>query len=279
MAMDPVTGAALIGVGSAVVGGAIGSKSAARANAANLYQQERFAKEGIQWKVADAKAAGISPEYALGASTHSFQPTFTGSRGGDMIAEAGQNVARSVLAAGTKADRELDAAIKAETLRGMRIDNDTRATQLSTVNVPGNPPFPHPRGNVIEGQGNSPVKDIPLERTGQDRRDRYSEGGSIPSVGWAENGDGGLVPVPSQDIKNRIEDQIVPEAVWAVNHQLKPNFNVGPQPPRSALPKGYSGWKWSHTDQAFYPVKRTGQWLKMPRDLQHIPNLIIKERR
>lgn len=254
MPMDPVTGAALIGVGSAVAGGIIGSKSAARANAANLYQQERFAKEGIQWKVADAKAAGISPEYALGASTHSFQPTFTGDRRGDLIAEAGQNVARSVLASGTKADRELDARIKAETLRGMKIDNDTRATQLSRVNAPGNPPFPHPRGNVIEGQGNSPVKDIPLERTGQDRKDRHSEGGSIPSVGWAETPDGGLMPVPSTDIKNRIEDQIVPESVWALNHQILPNFQAGPRPPKSALPKGYGSWVFSPMKQAWYPV-------------------------
>lgn len=277
--MDPVTGAALIGVGSAVAGGIIGDKSARRANAANLAQQERFAKEGIRWKVADALAAGISPEYALGASTHSFSPTYTGGRTGDLIADAGQNVARSVLAAGTKADRQLDESIKSETLRGMKIDNDIRAGQLSSVNAPGNPAFPHPNGNVIPGQGNSPVKDIPLERTGQDRRDRYSEGGSIPSVGWAENGSGGLMPIPSQDIKNRIEDQIIPESVWAVNNQLKPNFGVGSQPPRSALPKGYSGWQWSHADQAFYPVKREGKFLKMPRDLQHIPNLIIKERR
>jgi len=163
--MDPVTGAALIGVGSAVAGGIIGDKSARRAAKQNAAAQERFAKEGIRWKVADAKAAGILPEYALGASTHSFQPTFTGDQSGSIIAEAGQNVARSVLAAGTKEDRAFDAAIKAETLRGMKIDNEIKS-QKTSVNRPGNPAFPHPRGNVVPGQGDSPVVDIALERTG-----------------------------------------------------------------------------------------------------------------
>jgi len=252
--MDPLTGAALIGVGSAVAGGIMGGKSAERAADRNAAAQERFAKHGIQWKVKDAQRAGILPEYALGASTQSFSPTYTGSQAGNMIADAGQNVARAVLASGTKADRELDSQLKAETLRGMRLENNLKDPALTSINRPGNPPFPHARGNVIPGQGNSPiVQDVALQRTGQSRGSRYSEGASIPQVGWTETNDGGLRPVPSQDVKNRIEDQLIPEAVWATQNLVAPNFNKGPQPPKEALPKGAIGWRWSVSRQAYYP--------------------------
>lgn len=256
MPIDPLTAAAVIGVGSSLVGGHFADKSAKRAAANNLAQQERFAKEGIQWKVKDAKAAGVSPEYALGASTSSFSPTYTGSEKGSMIADAGQNIARSVLAAGTKEDRLLDSQLKAETLRGMTLQNNKMDPTLTSINSPGNPAFPHPRGNVFPGQGNSPVVDVPLERTGQARDGRHSEGASIPSVGWAETSDGGLRPVPSQDIKNRIEDQMIPESLWAYEHMVKPNFGSGEKPPNSALPKGYNKWNWNAKKQAYYPGKK-----------------------
>lgn len=265
MAVDPVTGAAIIGAGATLLGGIMGDKSAAEAAEKNVAGQERFAKEGIKWKVADAKAAGILPEYALGASTHSFQPTYTGGQTGSMVADAGQNIARAALASSTQADRDLDHKLKAETLRGMILQNNKiqgAESQMSRVNTPGNPPFPHLRGNVIEGQGNSPVKDVPLERTGQDSKSRYSEGASIPSVGWAETADGGLMPVPSTDIKNRIEDQAIPETAWAFENMIKPNFQAGARPPTSALPKGYGSWVYSPFRQAWYPKKLKKQTFK-----------------
>lgn len=255
--MEPLTAAAVIG-GSAVLGGIIGDKSAKRAAERNAASQREFAQHGIQWKVEDARRAGISPEFALSGQTASFQPTETGGRTGDLIADAGQNIARASLASATKEDREFDALMKAETLRGMKLQNDKIDPGLTSVNRPGNPPFPSPRGNVIPGQGNSPVVDVPLERTGQLQSARHSEGASIPSVGWAETANGGLRPIPSQDIKNRIEDQMIPEGLWAAQHVIAPNFGMGSPPPKSALPKGYSHWEWDKDDQAFYP-KKIGQ--------------------
>lgn len=257
--MDPLVGAALISTGSAAIGGYLSSRDNKKAAAMNAKQQERFAKKGIQWRVADAKKAGVLPEYALGAPGASFSPTYTGSERGSMIADAGQNIARSVLAAGTKADREMDTKMKAETLRGMQLENEIRATQLTGINNPGNPAFPHMKGNVIEGQGDTPVRDVPLERTGQHRSSRYSEGASIPSVGWTETPDGGLRPVPSSDVKNRIEDQMIPEAVWATQNLVAPNFGSGPKPPREALPSKNHYWRWSRSRQAWYPKRRNPQ--------------------
>lgn len=252
--MDPFTAAALVGGGTALLGGIMSSRSNRAAAEANAAAQERYAKEGIRWKVADAKAAGISPEYALGANTTSFNPTYTGSQQGNIIADAGQNIARAAMASEPAESRKINAALQTETLRGMKLDNDIKQSQMTRVNVPGNPAFPSAQGNVIEGQGNSPVKDVPLERTGQSLKTPHSEGGSIPSVGWAQTADGGLRPVPSQDIKNRIEDQLIPESVWAAQNIVAPNFGKGPKPPSEALPKGHF-WRWSVSRQAWYPSK------------------------
>lgn len=255
--MDPLTASVAIGAGSALLGGHISSRESRRANEMNVRQQERFAKHGIRWKVEDAKRAGVSPEFALGAPGASFTPTSTASSRGDMIADAGQNIARSVLATEDKATRELDAKMKAETLRGMQLNNDILTTQLTSINRPGNPPFPSGGPSVTQGGISSGVySDVPLERTGQSRSARHSEGASIPSVGWAETADGGLRPVPSQDIKNRIEDQIVPETIWALQHQIAPNFGAGPRPPKEALKHPSHHWSWSHSRQAWYSRRK-----------------------
>lgn len=254
--MDPLISSVAIGAGSALLGGHISARESRRANEMNVRQQERFAKHGIQWKVEDAKRAGVSPEFALGASGASFNPTSTASGKGDMIADAGQNIARSVLATGSAEDRKVDAALKVETLRGMKIDNDIKHNQLTGVNRPGNPPFPHANGNVIPGQGNTPVvSDVALERVGQHPTARHSEGASIPAVGWAETKDGGLKPIPSQGVKERIEDQLIPETMWATEHLLGPNIGRMNPPPKSALPKGAKFWRWSVSRQAYYPSK------------------------
>lgn len=58
--------------------------------------QRQFAQHGIQWRVEDAKRAGIHPLYALGAQTHSFSPTVIGSNVGGAMSRAGQDVGRSI---------------------------------------------------------------------------------------------------------------------------------------------------------------------------------------
>ena len=54
-----------------VAGAIIGGNSTSSANSANIGMNYDFAKNGIQWRVEDAKKAGIHPLAALGAQTHS----------------------------------------------------------------------------------------------------------------------------------------------------------------------------------------------------------------
>jgi len=228
------------------------------ANAANYLQSKEFAQKGIRWKVNDARKAGIAPEFALGASTHSPSFATQPDQTGNMIADAGQNISRAALAEASQPDRQMSKALQVETLRGMKLDNDIKEGQgQASVGYPQNPAFPSANGNVIPGQGNSPVvMDKALERTGQSRNAPYSEGAAIPSVGWSTTKDGGLRPVPSQDIKNRIEDQVIPETAWAAQHLVAPNFGKGAEPPKEALPPKAIGWKWSVSRQAYYPLFR-----------------------
>ena len=68
------------------IGGLLSDQSRERQNQANIDNQKLFAKKGLQWKAADAKAAGLHPLFAMGAPTMSFTPNpVTGSGVGDAL--------------------------------------------------------------------------------------------------------------------------------------------------------------------------------------------------
>lgn len=100
---------AAIGAVTSLFGGRKREESAEQANAANAAMQREFAQQGIQWRVADAKAAGIHPLYALGASTPSFSPSFVIPEGPDYGA-IGQNVARAAQAVLDPSEKAMNAA-------------------------------------------------------------------------------------------------------------------------------------------------------------------------
>lgn len=83
----------------------------------NIALQKEFAQNGIQWRVADAAAAGLSPLAALGASEPSFSPvsaqvfpadTAPRNIGLQTLANMGQDLLRSKLNASSGADRQLE---------------------------------------------------------------------------------------------------------------------------------------------------------------------------
>ena len=62
------------GAGASLLGAGASAREAGHQGRMNRNMQKLFAQRGIQWKVADSKAAGINPLVALGAQTHSFSP-------------------------------------------------------------------------------------------------------------------------------------------------------------------------------------------------------------
>lgn len=63
----------------------------------NRKWQRQFAQHGIRWRVADAKAAGLHPLYAMGAPSVQFTPQQIGGQDiGQGIREAGQHIGGAV---------------------------------------------------------------------------------------------------------------------------------------------------------------------------------------
>lgn len=92
----------LIAAGIAAAASTAGGVMANQTNRANVdaqtQLQREFAQKGIQWKVADAKKAGLHPLFAMGGSTTAYSPMVLGDQVGPALAEAGQHIARGAQA-------------------------------------------------------------------------------------------------------------------------------------------------------------------------------------
>lgn len=118
---------------------------------------EKAMKNGIQWKVADARKAGISPLVALGSAPFSPALVNTGEGVGSALANMGQDVSRAVVSNQSRSS-QLDSL----TLTNAELQNDLlRAqiarTQLEALQKPAGPqqlPAPIVLGGY-QGQGAS----------------------------------------------------------------------------------------------------------------------------
>lgn len=217
----------------------------------NIKLQKQFAQNGIQWKVADAKKAGIHPLYALGAQTHSFAPVQAGGSG---FSEMGQSVGRAIDAYRDRGER-LDGFTKASQslqLENGKLQNDLLRQQLAsnqaTLNQAGNPPPVPSAGNryLMPGQGSTAgalVDRQPLQVSQVDPAAKHSEPGAYAGVGW-ERTQTGLAPTMSKDAKDRQEEDVGAWLGWTVRNRLMPMVNTeGTTPP--VKPKAGHYWKWN----------------------------------
>lgn len=217
--------------------------------------QKQFAQNGLRWKMEDAKRAGIHPLAALGAQGTSYQPVSVGdTSSGTATSNLGQNLTRAISATSTREERQaqaLNLVASQKQIEGLELDNQIKASQLRQMNTTA-PAMPG-SGNFIPGQGNSGpslVKDKPLDRTAGMPGAGHSEPAAVSDVGWAKTPTG-LVPVPSQDFKQRAEDMMIPELMHSIRNNLMPNFGGGSAPP---LP---GNWEWNVFKQEYQPADDT----------------------
>lgn len=120
----------IIGAGASLLGGSL-DNSNARGQWQNEYNaQKEFAQNGIRWKVADAKAAGIHPLYALGAQTASYSPqAVSHSNYAQTLGQMGQNIGRAIQAKFSKEEREL-ANLQVD---NARLENQFRRAQVENL--------------------------------------------------------------------------------------------------------------------------------------------------
>ncbi len=251
-------------------------KAADRMAAENRAFQKDFATMGIQWKVADAKAAGLHPAAALGASGYLPPNQEVGqgqaisegpavSPAGSAMESMGQNLSRANYA--TRDQKQRAEEFEKLKLQSAQMDVTMKAMNIAALKQVG-PPLPSnadmPR---LTGQsqhrtipGNQGyVEEVPAVKTHSQPGRPAQEVGAVADFGYTKTRGGGLAVIPGKDIKERIEDQIVPETMWAIRNQIIPNIRPhkmkAPNPTYYPLPRGYDAWKWSRLHQEWRPWK------------------------
>lgn len=113
-------------------------------------RQKEFAQHGLQWRVEDARRAGIHPLAALGFQGVSPSPVTVGTD----FASVGQNISRSIDATRTNRDRAgaVSKTVQDLQIKRMGLENELLASQIAQINQAGHPPG-FPGGNYdIAGQ-------------------------------------------------------------------------------------------------------------------------------
>ncbi|AXL14895.1 hypothetical protein [Microviridae sp.] len=89
---------AVIAAAAAIGGGILSNRAARKQAEQEQAVQREFAQNSIQWKTADAKAAGVHPLYAIGTPTQTYSPITYSDSMGPALASAGQSIARGYAA-------------------------------------------------------------------------------------------------------------------------------------------------------------------------------------
>lgn len=281
-----------------VVGSVIGANAQKKATNAMMQNaaldralQKEFAQNSIQWKMLDAKRAGVHPLAALGNVATAYSPVSLnlGDGGASYLQDAfsslgrlGQNLTRARTATQSPKERSaevsraqqhagfMEKAANTLELEHMSLRNDLLRSEIARLNSaqvgPAAPTENFPPGSVDRVPARNVVP-------GHDTLGR--EAGRIMDYGFSMNDGGGLVPVPGQDIHERIEDNWFQQMFWAWRNNLAPAASgLTPPSPRdqpfpTRLPDGRVvnlspddyRWEWDPRRQAFYPQHfRSGRW-------------------
>lgn len=274
-------GGPIISAGASLIGAKMTSDSnakAARLNAIaqamadeknreyNERLQKEFAQNSIRWKAEDARAAGIHPAFALGAPTTSFSThvgsqisPFVGSSMGSALASAGQDIGRAVASTAT-GEQKLDAytgSMQKLNLEKAGLENQLLKSQLVRLAQTSMPDFPSAgRERLIPGQGNTPntgrYKLEPQKVTMTDKDNRVIEPKTISEVGFADTRNApsrSVYPIPSEAVKERIEDNFWLETMHFFRNNLLPMVGANFNPPAELLKSLRAGQKVS-----FHPI-------------------------
>lgn len=266
----------IISAGAGLLGGIFGNKSAESNMQAQIDLQKEFAKNGIRWRVQDAKQAGIHPLAALGAQTHSYAPMAFQDSMGPALASAGQDIGRAIDATRTAPERAGAYVKTVQDLNVQRLglENELLASQIAKIRSAGSPP-PMPSGgspgpfattdgpaaafaggnSILADGGPAPGTVItnPQERVTADPRAPYQEPGAVTDRSFVRTDSGGLAPVYSTDAKARLEDDLGGMISWNVRNRLMPSLVPSSSPPYEA--PWHSHWEYDVLRQEYKLIR------------------------
>lgn len=270
---------ALIGAGASLASSLLGNKSNEKARANEAAQQREFAQNGIQWKVADAKAAGVHPLYALGANTVSYSPQSVGGSDFGGLAAAGQDIGRAIDSTRSQTQRSdaLSSTLAALQVDGLKIDNDIKradlASKLATIRGQSGPALPNAATTNLyglDGVGDLTVDGPTLKlQTQRDLSDPRFPGhvpGAGPSTAFVDTGMGGYEPVIPSQLQEAYESDELGSFGWqARNRVLAPLMGSAYAPRFPVLPwqTRYYNWKkfqWEKRDRSDFPNRYYGRF-------------------
>lgn len=119
------------GLGS-LFGAGINAGIQADINKKNYEMQKEFAQNSLQWKVEDAKKAGLHPLAAVGAQGYTANPSFVGSNFGEGLAKFGSALGGGINQDARDARREAEEERKLQ-LENMRLQNEQIKAQIDNI--------------------------------------------------------------------------------------------------------------------------------------------------
>lgn len=249
MAFDPLSTA--IAVGGNIIGGLFGADQQRK----NREFQEQMANTSVQRRVADAKAAGVHPLAALGATT--FTPAVSAfSPMGDALQKSGQDISRAMMAgqssegqAATKLYTEQFASLQ---LENMKLQNDALRSRIARLNQPGGAAPPG-----IPGGSTSPG-DIPgMDPKGPSGHKGITIGGDV----W---------PPPDKTSTGQdVEDEVGEDSPlsWYMNTAIAYEWVKRKYGPPQAWPRETLQWAWQNARNDLINDLRplfegSGEWVR-----------------
>jgi len=240
-------------------------KMAARSEALS----REFAQSGIQWRVADAKAAGIHPLAALGANTHT--PSFA-AMGVDTsgYGAAGQDISRAMQTAAqspSKKQQLYRAKVMELDLRNRELQNDYLASQIAKNNQAGQTPRTGISDGpmLVDGQpdaGGLPlpggrVLTRPMRREAPHSDRKYQEAGAHTDLGYART-KAGYAPTMSRDTKERLDDDLPGVIWWNIRNRILPALGINSNKPPVRPKKGYR-WYYNIGTGEYRQIRKSGK--------------------
>lgn len=257
----------------ALIGGALGLLGAKKdrdaqqdANQANYEAQKEFAQMGLQWKSQDARAAGLHPMAALGASGSGFTPSFQAFTGNEsavdklMDAIPGQNTNRAARANMTDQDRELHAlAVRRGQLENQLLEGQITQLWSSIMGQPATPPGPGPSvPGAVNRHGQGRVALVPSKQESSRIGDAGATAGNSPAMRGVDIANGRSIDLINPDIAESLEGYGILQAPIAAGiHAYRGMSKLVDRykpPSRSLLPAGHV-WKWSLSAGGWVPVR------------------------
>jgi len=265
-----------------------------RFHAENLAAQQEAAKNAIQWRVADARAAGLHPLYAMGNPGISVGPSgaFAAappqlqapSTSGNVEAMTGlgQNIGRAAHAQMTKGERQkllqnqmAEAALERDwNLAERRVNlergilqNDVLRSEIALNKqrtAPAPPVASTPEFRMGGSAGSSArVQPVPAQPVINAEGVPSREAGNDTDWGYRRTAGGGLSLRPSSDAKRNMEDDIPQTLNWYWRNSILPLFDAETrrqQRPRTSefpLPSGYE-WRYDSIIGEYRPRRISG---------------------